>query len=38
MQTQAIKAKVVNVVDMSLLGLLLGLSFGGAFHHILSLM
>jgi hypothetical protein len=38
MQAQATKARVINVFDMGLLGMLLGMSYAGAFHQLNTLM
>jgi len=37
MQTQVIKARAINVFDMGLLGLLLGLSYAGAYDRVIWL-
>jgi len=38
MRTHAIKANVLNVFDMGLIGLLLGLSYAGAYERVITLM
>ena len=37
MQSEVLKAKAIDLFDMSLLGILLGMSYAGATHSVLSL-